>query len=196
MFSRVFILMSLGLMLAGCVTASNTLAPDQVATMRFQSVSVFFQPDARIWWGDGERAYAASKGRNAFQAEEAVKSEEGQAYLRKEIATRLSQAFEKNLRGELTGNRAVRVEIKVKEVEIASAVQRILVGGHHSLRADVDLVDARSGAVILAFSDQGVMAKGGQGIGGVLLDNAFLGDPIDRVIQNYATQYRNWLLRK
>jgi len=92
--------------------------------------------------------------------------------------------------------RPVRVEIKVKEVEIASAVQRILVGGHHRLRADVDLVDARSGVVILAFSEQGAMAQAGQGIGGVLLDKAFLGDPIDRVIQNYATQYRNWLLRK
>ncbi len=196
MFSRLLMIMGLGLMLGGCVTASNTLAPDQVATMRFQSVAVTFQPGARIWWGDGERAYAASKGQNVLQAEEAAKSEEGQAYIRNAIATRLSQAFEKNLRPELTGARPVRVEIKVKEVEIASAIQRILIGGHHRLRADVDLVDARSGAVVLAFSDQGAMARAGQGVGGVLLDNAFLGDPIDRVIQNYASQYRNWLLRK
>ena len=196
MFSRLLMIVSLGLMLGGCVTASNTLAPNQVATMRFQSVSVSFQPGSRIWWGDGERAYAASKGQNALQAEEAAKSEEGQAYIRNAIAPRLSQAFEKNLRPELTGARPVRVEIKVKEVEIASAIQRFLIGGHHRLRADVDLVDARSGAVILAFSDQGAMAQAGQGVGGVLLDNAFLGDPIDRVIQNYATQYRNWLLRK
>ncbi|MGO4389232.1 DUF4410 domain-containing protein [Microvirga sp. 2YAF29] len=163
--------------------------------MRFQAVAVSFQPGARIRWGDGERAYAASKGQNTLQAEEAAKSDEGQAHIRNAIATRLTQAFEKSLKGELTGARPVRVEIKVKEVEIASAVQRILIGGHHRLRADVDLVDARSGAVVLAFSDQGAMAQAGQGIGGVLLDNAFLGDPIDRVIQNYATQYRNWLLR-
>jgi hypothetical protein len=60
----------------------------------------------------------------------------------------------------------------------------------------VNLVDARSGAVVLAFSEQNAVAHAGQGIGGVLLDNAFLSEPIDRVVQNYAAQYRNWLLRK
>jgi hypothetical protein len=189
-------LAALGLLLCGCVTASNTLAPDQVATLRLQGVAVTFRPDARIWWGDGERAFAASKGRSILEAEELAKTEEGQAYLRNTIAAKLTQAFEDNLTGELQGLRPVRLEIAVKDIEIASAAQRILIGGHHRLTADVTLVDARTGAVVLAFSEQNAIAQAGQGIGGVLLDNAFLGDPIDRVIQNYATQYRNWLLRK
>jgi hypothetical protein len=189
-------LAALGLLLCGCVTASNTLAPDQVATLRLQGVAVTFRPDARIWWGDGERAFAASKGRSILEAEELAKTEEGQAYLRNTIAAKLTQAFESNLTGELQGLRPVRLEIAVKDIEIASAAQRILIGGHHRLTADVTLVDARTGAVVLAFSEQNAIAQAGQGIGGVLLDNAFLGDPIDRVIQNYATQYRNWLLRK
>jgi hypothetical protein len=163
--------------------------------MRLQSVSVAFQPNASIWWGDGERAYAASKGRPALEAEEAAKTKEGQAYLRKAIAAKLSQAFKSSLMGELVGTRPVRLEIRVKEIEIASAVQRVLIGGHHRLAADVDLVDARSGKVVLAFSEQNAIARAGHGIGGVLLDNVFLDDPIDRVIQNYAIQYRNWLLR-
>ncbi len=196
MFSRLVAVAALGLLLCGCVTASNTLAPDQVATMRLQSVSVTFRPNARIWWGDGERAFAALKGRPALEAEEAAKTEEGQVYLRNAIASKLTQAFDSNLKGELLGTRLVRLEINVKDVEIASAAQRILIGGHHRLTADVNLVDARTGAVVLAFSEQNAIAQAGQGIGGVLLDNAFLGDPIDRVIQNYATQYRNWLLRK
>jgi hypothetical protein len=196
MFSRFIAVVALGLLLCGCVTASNTLAPDQVATMRLQSVSVAFQPNARIWWGDGERAFAASKGRSVLEAEAVAKTEEGQAYLRNTIAAKLSQAFERSLTGELQGARPVRLEVNVKDVEIASAAQRIILGGHHRLTADVNLVDARTGAVILAFSEQNAIAQAGQGIGGVLLDNAFLGDPIDRVIQNYATQYRNWLLRK
>jgi hypothetical protein len=196
MFRRVFLAVLVGLSLAGCVTASNTLAPDQIAGMRLQTVSVTFQPNARIWWGDGERAFAASKRLSALVAEEAAKTEEGQAYLRNAVAAKLVQAFEAQLRGELGGTRRVRVEIAVKSLDIASAAQRILIGGHHRLTADVTLVDARSGAVVLAFSEQNAIAQAGQGIGGVLLDNAFLGEPIDRVIQNYATQYRNWLLRK
>ncbi|MBB4040000.1 hypothetical protein GGR34_001647 [Microvirga flocculans] len=196
MFSRLIAVAALGLLLCGCVTASNTLAPDQVSTLKLQSVSVFFQPNARIWWGDGERAFAALKGRSALEAEEVAKTEEGQLYLRGTIAAKLSQAFENSLKDELQGARPVRLEIRVKDIEIASAAQRILIGGHHRLTADVDLVDARSGAVVLAFSEQNAIAQAGQGIGGVLLDSAFLGEPIDRVIQNYATQYRNWLLRK
>jgi len=196
MFRRVLLAVLVGLSLAGCVTASNTLAPDQVASLRLQSVSVTFTPGARIWWGDGERAFAASKGLLALEAEEAAKTEEGQAYLRNTVAAKLAQAFEARLRGELGGTRPVRLEIAVKDLEIASAAQRILIGGHHRLMADVNLVDARSGRIVLAFSEQNATAAAGQGIGGVLLDNMFLGEPIDRVIQNYATQYRNWLLRK
>jgi hypothetical protein len=195
-FSRLIAFAALGLLLCGCVTASNTLAPGQVETMRLQAVSVSFQPNARIWWGDGERAFAAMKGLTVLEAEEAAKTEEGQAYLRNTITAKLAQAFESSLKGELQGTRPVRLEINVKDVEIASAAQRILIGGHHRLTADVTLVDARTGAVVLAFSEQNAIAQAGQGIGGVLIDSAFLGDPIDRVIQNYATQYRNWLLRK
>jgi len=164
--------------------------------MRLQSVSVAYPPNARIWWGDGERAFASSKGLPVLQAEEAAKTEEGQSYLRKTITAKLAQAFTAALRNELQGTRPVRLEINVKDLEIASAAQRILIGGHHRLTADVNLVDARTGAVVLAFSEQNAIAHAGQGIGGVLLDNVFLGEPIDRVIQNYATQYRNWLLRK
>ncbi len=196
MLRRLFFSVLVGLSLAGCVTASNTLAPHQVADLRLQSVAVTFSPNARIWWGDGERAFASSKGLPALQAEEAARSAEGQAYLRHAIAAKLGPAFESQLRTALTGTRPVRVEITVKDLDIASAAQRILLGGHHRLTADVNLVDARSGAVVLAFSEQNAIAHAGQGIGGVLLDNAFLGEPIDRVVENYAAQYRNWLLRK
>jgi hypothetical protein len=35
----------------------------------------------------------------------------------------------------------------------------------------------------------------GQGIGGALIDAALLPDPIDRVTDNYAITYTNWLTR-
>jgi hypothetical protein len=196
MLRRLFLTVLIGLSVAGCVTASNTLPPDQVSTFRLQAVSVQFPPGYRIWWGDGERAFASSKSLPVLQAEEAAKSDEGQTYLRNTVAAKLTLAFNEQLKGELLGTRPVRIELNVKDLEIASAAQRILLGGHHRLTADVNLVDARSGVVILTFSGQSAVAQAGQGIGGVLLDNAFLGDPIDRVIQNYASQYRNWLLRK
>jgi len=38
---------------------------------------------------------------------------------------------------------AVRLEIVVKHFALASAVQRILIGGGRGMRADANLVDAR-----------------------------------------------------
>src|SRR6266576_3733408 len=60
--------------LAGCVTASNTLSVDQLATYRLSGVNVAFAPDVIIMWGDGERAYAASKGQPATESDVLAKT--------------------------------------------------------------------------------------------------------------------------
>ena len=58
------------------------------------------------------------------------------------------------------------------------------------MTGDVTLVDAKTGAVLLTYASQSKMAMAGQGIGGVMLDAAIMGEPIDRVVDNYAEQYR------
>lgn len=197
MFRRAFVLGAVALALAGCQTvATNTLSVDDVATMKFAGVDVRFAPDARILWGDGERAYAASKGQPATESDELAKTPEGQAYLRNTIATKLKGAMEKQLAGGLNGKRPVRVVVTVKAVQIASAIQRILIGGHHHMVGDVTLTDAKTGAALLSYEAQGTMAMAGQGIGGTLVDAALMGEPIDRVVNNYAETYSGWLLRR
>ncbi|MCB8822706.1 hypothetical protein [Microvirga rosea] len=195
MLRRFFLFAALGLALAGCVTASNTLSPDQVANLRLESVTVAFAPSARIWWGDGERAYAASKGLPIQDSDALGKTPEGQAYVQGIIAAKLRDAMTRNLAGYLAGTRPARVEVMVKELEIASTIQKIVVGGNYRLRADVNIVDAKSGAVLLAFNDQSAVRGAGGGLLGVLVDKALLAEPIDQIVENYASQYRNWLLR-
>jgi hypothetical protein len=182
--------------LAGCATVTNTIPADQVATFRLDAVTVGFADGARIWWGDGERAFAATKGIPAEQSETVANTPEAQAFLRKAISDKLKAAIERQLRGKLTGTRPVRVLVNVKDLQISSAIQRIIVGGAHHLRADVQLVDARTGALLLAFPDQVAISAAGQGIGGALLDHALLPDPLDRVVDNFSSQYSVWLLRE
>jgi len=181
---------------SGCVTATNTLSLDDVGQLRITGVTVAFAPDARIMWGDGERAYAASRGQPATESDALARTPEGQAYLRNTIATKVKGAMERNLTGALSGARAARVEVNVKSVTVASAIQRVLVGGHHDMVADVTLVDAKTGAVILPYAAQSKMSMAGQGVAGVLVDAAVMAEPIDRVVNNYAEQYGNWLLRR
>jgi len=182
--------------LAGCVTASNTVSVDEVASFRLTGVNVTYAPDVHIMWGDGERAYAASKGQPATESDVLAKTPEGQAYLRNTIATKLKGAIERNVAGALLGARPVRLNVTIKSFIVASAVQRVILGGHHGMSADVSLVDAKTGVVLLPYAAQSSYTPGGQGIVGVLADAAVLPDPLDRVVNDYAGQYAGWLLRK
>ena len=196
MLRRVIFVAFVALALAGCQTATNTLSVDDVATLKFAGVDVRFAPEALIWWGDGERAYAASKGQPATESENLAKTPEGQAYLRDAIAAKVKSAMERQLAGGLSGTRPVRVTVTVKGVQIASAIQRILIGGNHTMTADVTLVDAKTGAALLPYAAQSSMAMAGQGLVGTLADAALMAAPLDRVVDNYAEQYSGWLLRR
>lgn len=196
MLRRAMIFGAIAVALAGCQTATNTLSVDDVATMKFAGVDVRFAPNAVIWWGDGERAYAASKGQPATESDNLAKTPEGQAYLRNTIGTKVKAAMERHLAPGLTGARPVRVTVTVKSVQIASAIQRILIGGHHNMIADVTLSDARTGAMLLPYEAQSTQSLAGQGIGGTLVDAALMDAPIDRVVNNYAESYSGWLIRR
>ena len=182
--------------LSGCVTVANNLSPDQVANFRLAGVSVTYAPGARIWWGDGERAYASLKGLPAHESDTVANTPEGQAYVRSTVAAKVKAAMERHLAGQLNGARPVRVEVSVKDVEIASVIQRILVGGAHRMTADVNLVDAKTGQVLVAYPAQTATGMAGQGLLGTMVDQAAFAEPIDRIVENYASQYGNWLLRK
>ncbi len=112
--------------LAGCVTATNSLSKQDVATFRYAGTSVRFAPDVKIWWGDGERAYAASKGQPATESEILAKTPEGQAYLRDTITTKLKVAVERQVAAGMIGTRPVRIEIIVKDDIVRDVVEAIL----------------------------------------------------------------------
>jgi hypothetical protein len=189
----------LALGLAACVTVPNPLSPDQITSFRLVGTNVGFAPDALIWWGDAEREFAVSKGLSPLASESIANTDEAKAYVRKAAAGKFREALERNVAGRLPGSRPVRLEVLVREIQISSGVQRIVLGGDHRLSADVNLVDAKSGAVLLSYPGQGARLPAGQGILGVAVDNLIivplLKDPIDRLVQNYAVQYSDWLLR-
>jgi hypothetical protein len=195
MFYRVAAICAAFFMLSGCITVENPLTAEQVAAFKLAGVQVSVADDAKIWWGDGERAFAATKGVAAQDAEAIAATPEGQTYLRRMIATKMKSAFEKELASHLNGTRPVVVNIVVREIRISSDIERILIGGGHVLKADVALRDAKTGAVLASFNEQSTFAAAGQGIMGTMLDRLILPEPVDRVSAAYAFQYRIWLMR-
>ena len=94
----------------------------------------------------------------------------------------------------------MRLEVVVKSFAIASAVQRILIGGGRGMVADANLVDARTGALIIAYRDLTVSIPVPGGLAGVAIqaaiDSASERSPADKVADLYGENYRAWLLRR
>ena len=195
MFRRLLLVFVSVSALAGCATP-NALSPEQVATFRLTGMNVGFAPDARLWWGDGERAYAASKGVAAHASDTVANTPEGQAYLRNTIAAKVKGAMLDRLGERLNGTRPVRVEVVVKEFAISSSIQRVIVGGAHQMTGDVILVDAKSGETLAVRPDLIAVRTAGQGVLGVLVDNVLNPEPADELVKLYATLYGFWLARK
>jgi hypothetical protein len=206
MVRRIALCLLLGLALTGCITAANTLSVEQLASFRLQAVDVTVAPNAMILWDEPGLAVAqarnpriapaSARAGRAGEPSPAAGLADGQALARRTAAELLRKALIAEVGPELNGARPVRLAVRIHELEISSAIQRIIIGGDHRIVADVDLLDARSGAPLLTLPAHMVLVKGGGGLVGVALDNIIRADPIQLVTAAYAREYRNWLLRK
>ncbi|GMO95923.1 hypothetical protein TM239_10180 [Bradyrhizobium sp. TM239] len=188
------------LALAGCVTAANnSLSQSDIAGMKLTGVAVSFAPDARIQWEDGLRAYADSKAVSLEQAATMADAPEVKAFVQGLLAPRIKAGVEQVLVARLAGTRPVRLDIRVKSLLFPSAIQRVVIGGHRGMIADANLVDARTGALIVAYPELNAALYTGQGIVGAAvqaaIDNNATQTPVDKVSVRYGEIYRNWLLK-
>jgi hypothetical protein len=187
--------------LAGCVTtAENSLSQNDIASMKLTGVAVSFAPDAGVQWEDGIRAYATAKAITDDQIATATNTPEGKAYVQAMLASVIKTAVTKSLNGQLIGSRPVRLDVVVKSFAVASAVQRILIGGGRGMVADANLVDARTGAVIIAYPGLRAASYAGQGIVGTAvqaaIDSSSEQSVAEKLASRYGEIYRNWLLRQ
>ena len=186
-------------MAAGCKTAENSLRREDVASLKLTGVTVRYKPDASIMWEDAVRAYATASHIVDDKLAEASTSPQAKAYMHKYLADRIKSTLERNLSPKLAGTRPVRLEVVVLNFTVASAVQRILIGGSHMMVADAVLVDARTNAIIVSYPDLAASAAAGQGVLGTAVTAAVEAGqgvtPADRILTNYADSYSGWLIK-
>ena len=189
------------LALAGCVTtAENSLSQNDIASMKLTGITVSFAPDAGVQWEDGIRAYATAKAISDDQIATATNTPEGNAYVRTMLAPVIQTGVSKSMAGQLIGSRPVRLDVVVKSFALSSAVQRILIGGGRGMVADANLVDARTGAIIIAYPNLVAASYAGQGIVGTAvqaaIDSSSDQSVAEKLASRYGNIYRNWLLRQ
>jgi hypothetical protein len=185
------------LALMGCVTTENSLSANDIAAMKLTGVTVSYAPDARIVWNDGVQAYAASKGIIEDMAS-VTNTPEGKAYVQNALLPHIKNGAERQMAGHLNGARPVRLEVVVHGFAIASAVERVVIGGGHVMNADAVLVDAKTGAVILRHPNLTVSVAAVGGMIPTLVVSAMEAgtDTTDTLASNWGATYRDWLLRR
>jgi hypothetical protein len=187
------------LALAGCNTIENSLSQNDVAAMKLAAVTVSFAPDAHLQWEDGIRAYATAKAIPDDEIATRANTPEGNAYVQNMLGPKIKAALEQKVGPQLHGARPVRLEVVVKSFVLASAVQRILIGGGRGMVADANLVDAKTGAVIVSYPGLTAVAYAGQGIVGTAvqaaIDASSQQSPAEKLVGAYGDMYCRWLLR-
>jgi hypothetical protein len=181
------------LLLAACVSATNTLKPGEVAKLKLTSVRVTFAGDAVITWEDGVRGYAVANAISDDQIAMASNDPKAKAFVQNKLAARIKEGVERELRTVLAGTRPVRLDVVVRNFTVAPAVQRIIIGGSHMMIADANVVDATTGATLLTFPNVPGAPVTGQGWAGAAVEAAIGGDAADRVIASYGQNYAGYL---
>ena len=188
------------LTLAGCVTVENSLSQNDVADMKLTGVAVNIEPGAMIIWEDGLRAYAAAKGVPDDQIMGIARTPEAKAYVQNALAVRVKAGVERAMAGTLVGRRPVRLDVTVRNFEIAGPLMSILIGGGRGMTADTTLVDARTGAVIISSPKESVALPAGSGLLGTAvqaaIDSSSDQSVADKIIATFGQDYRRWLLRE
>lgn len=185
------------LVLAGCVTIQNTLSPSDIQSFRLADVRVHVPAGAVLVWGDSAVEFAQFKGLPTSEYYTAANTEEGKAWMRERLASRVKEAMQQQLGGALKGGRPVIVDVSIRNFELASAVQRVLIGGSYRIVADVALLDVKTGAVIVAYPEMIHAAPALQGVAGALMQAAYdvNNPPTDRLANGFAERYREWLMK-
>ncbi|AWN46680.1 hypothetical protein DK419_10445 [Methylobacterium terrae] len=183
-----------------CVAACNTVAPNRLsladtAQLRFTGIEVR-TAGATLNWSEGEDEYLRS--RNLSLTNPAlVQTPEARAAIRDRAGQRLETALERALASRPEGTRPTRLVVTLLRVDIPSAVLRVIGSGHPTIRATIEIVDARTGAVLTVYSGDYGMQIAGQGVLGVVVDGALtaggMDDLFDRTAHDFARRFKNWL---
>jgi hypothetical protein len=94
-----------------------------------------------------------------------------------------------------TGSRPLKAVVKLKIFDVPSVARRVFVESGAKIKAEIDLVDAKTGAPVLIYDGAYRFREIGGGIATGLAMAINSSDPGYVLISDYVREYRNWLLR-
>lgn len=184
-FVRMSSLLFAGALVASCATsATNTLPQARRDALRIDAIDLSFAPNAGISWSDALDEFKRGGTPDTPDAR--------RAFLEKKAAVRIRTALDAVVLPAFRGTDSARLKIVVRSVSVPPVVLRLLVGGNYTIKADIRVVDVKTGQTILDAPDFNGVIQGGAGPVQIALEQMFP-DPIDRVSRAFASAVRGWL---
>lgn len=179
---------------AEMATLPPALSAEERQAYHVEQVVVTVPDDARIWWGTGDRQVAEAAGVDYDDgaASDYLHSPEGEAALREALRERFQRSASFGLRNMLAGEAPAALAIEVRNLQVASAAQKVLIGGSHGIEGAVQLFDMRNGQPISEPQYMLGDATGGSGIAGAIID-ASRDDAFNRVAANFVQNTQRWV---
>ena len=196
--------------LAACVTVPPpSVSVDEIASSELVGSEVEGE-QVIASWPDQEQAYLASGKADPdvvkrLPTEAASNFPVLQAQFRAALQPRFQAALAQTVAPAMQGAHPVRAVMKLQRFDVPGGARRVLVNGNVTMRAVIDLVDAKSGAVLVSYPGPlFVRDIGGALLGGVIhgvVTAAVVGaidkdEPGTMMINAYVTDYRKWLLER
>ena len=191
-YFRRFIAGILILGMAGCVAAEKpTLSVEARQSLKLTNVRVGFAPNASLHISPVEDEVQASGSNSPERVAEAEKAQ---------VRSVLSEEFTAIVGARLAGTRPVAANITVTHFTVPGPLQTALVSGSPLMAAGVDLVDAKSGEVLVSIPPGKISSSvyRPSGIIGFAVQAAESGSPSDKKTREmsraFATEYAAWIL--
>lgn len=208
-------LVGLAFLLAGCVggPTSHSLSTEDVRAFKLVGVrGVFTAQTPSIEWRAPVTAYnAANPDRPADlqaykrvengQVYTSISTSEALAYAERAFDARVRKIVEPALAAELRGGRPVRAVVTARRLYVpglgATVVTAALIGGmpRSALVAEIDLLDARTGAPVLRHGPILVTVDGGDGLLDLGTTGRYAADAVERLLSEMTARYTQWLLK-
>jgi hypothetical protein len=200
--------------LAGCVTIPPPISVDEARTWKVVSVEGALAQVASSAWMSVKHDFMQANGLEdkVIQSgdrdtpprivEAELPREQFRAYVAARFSDRVKQSFTAKMQREFTGNRPVKIVVTMHHAMILDAGRRFLAmllagqsGDQNTLTAHIDVIDARSGQILVSYPRTVVTGMGGgAGLdfsGGPVVEN----DPMLRMVNQLRERFLRWILR-
>ncbi len=200
MITRRSAALGLALLVAGCATVPPPdLGVADLQRYRIVEVTVEGVEVIRSWPAE-EEAFLATNPvgpelANRMRTESSNTFPELRAHFQRALTERLRLEFASQLASALAGPQPVRAVVRLRTFDIPSTSRRVFTDQDSKIQAEIDLVDARTGAVLLRYPGPFEFRRM---VGGILAPVAASFEKSDvgqLMLTAYVSAYRNWLLR-